>query len=132
MRAQVPTPLSAGPIRLGLLCLLVLTACDAGQLGPEGLCVGAVNVNGIFYRAASIYLPASADVSSEPYLIVSRNTGCLDQGEPADPLAHGESNFLAAGTKLHIQTGYEPAERLVHWSPIISEWIVLMPWPASP
>jgi hypothetical protein len=68
-----------------------------------------------------------ADVS-DVVLHVTRNTGCLDQGQPADPLAHGESNFLDAGTVLHRVVGFEPEQRLAHWAPLVGEWLVLAPW----
>ncbi|MBR9991150.1 MAG: hypothetical protein KFH98_15420, partial [Gemmatimonadetes bacterium] len=66
-------------------------------------------------------------VSPEPYLTISRNTGCLDQGQPGGDLAHGESNFLAVGTTLHRIAGSEPHEALAVWRPLIEEWEVLRP-----
>jgi hypothetical protein len=44
---------------------------------------------------------------------------------PADDLAHGESNFLPAGTTLHGIEGYEPTEALAFWADLIEEWEVV-------
>lgn len=127
MPASIPERLRAA--RTGL-CFAVLTmsaGCQSGQLGPEPLCVAVVNVNGVFFGASSEPRPSSNEVTSHPYLTVTRNTGCLDQGEPSDPLADGESNFLNAGVTLHTVDGHDPSKRLAYWSPTVSEWMVLMP-----
>jgi len=60
---------------------------------------------------------------------VTRNTGCLDTGQPADPLAPGESNFLDAGTALHRVSGFATTERLAYWAPVVSEWLAVSPLP---
>jgi hypothetical protein len=113
------------------VALIVLVGCDLSPAGPfasDGLCVAVINVGGVLYSRAS--LPSvPPDAVSDAFLHVTRNTGCLDQGQPADPLAPGESNFLDAGTVLHRVVGFRTEERLVHWSPVVAEWLVLMPMP---
>ena len=111
-----------------LFGLLAVTACGS-PTSTEGTCIAVVNVDGVFYGDAPDPRPTPAEVSSEPYLEITRNTGCLDQGEQADPLGHGESNFLEVGTTLHRIEGYEPGERLAHWAPVIGEWLALSPLP---
>jgi hypothetical protein len=104
-----------------------MLACDGGSTGPEGLCLAVVNVGGVFYTTpASPPSVAPADVS-DLFLEVTRDTGCLDQGEPSDELASGESNFLPAGTALHRVVGFEPEERLTYWAPVVQEWLPLAP-----
>lgn len=118
-------------VRTFSACLLVsfLSACDTGPAAPvvsEGLCVAVVNVGGVFYSPDSVPSVSQAEVS-DAVLNVTRNTGCLDQGQPADPLEHGESNFLDAGTVLHRVAGFEPEQRLAYWAPVVAEWLVLAP-----
>jgi hypothetical protein len=110
--------------------VVALTACEGGPSGPTvaGLCVGVVNVGGVFYTHASGASAPAADIG-DVHLTISRTTGCLDTGQPADPLAPGESNFLEARTALHRVEGYPAAERLAYWSPIVSVWLSLAPLP---
>lgn len=124
----------SGSIRSGVRTVLAavalgaaLAACDEGPVGAEGTCVAAVNIEGVTFTSSGAPAPPSNAVASTPYLTITRNTGCLDQGQPADPLAHGESNFLEVGTTLHTVEGYDATERLVYWSDVVDEWLVLEP-----
>lgn len=112
-----------------LLLGLTLAGCS-DPVAPEGSCVAVVNVHGVMYGTPSIEPPAASAVSAEAYLTITRSTGCLDEGQPSDPLAHGESNFLPVGATLHRIEGFEPEERLAHWSDVLEEWRVLAPHPA--
>jgi hypothetical protein len=90
--------------------------------------VAVVRLGGVFYTTAPLPPVPPGEIVGA-YLTVTRNTGCLDQGQPADPLAHGESNFLEAGTVLHLVAGYSAGERLAYWAPVVSQWLALAPLP---
>lgn len=81
------------------LLLLVSTACGDAT-GPDGACFAAVNVDGVLFGESDVLAPTEAELSNEPYLTITRNTGCLDEGQPGGELAHGESNFLPVGSEL--------------------------------
>ena len=100
---------------LSLAVASTLVGCDGSTTAAEGLCITAVNVDGAMFTLIEAPLPAAEAVSTEVYLTVTRDTGCLDQGEASDPLVHGESNFLPVGTTLHEVDGYGPDERLAVW-----------------
>jgi hypothetical protein len=114
-----------------VLLVAVVAACSE-PITSDRLCVTAVNVAGIIYGSSggpSAYADP-ATVSADVYATVTRNTGCQDEGGVRNvALAHGESNFLPAGTTLHRITGFEAAERLAVWRPLIGEWNVLLPRP---
>lgn len=115
--------------RLPLFLLpLILLGCSE-SVGLEGLCVAAVNVDGVDFRQIDVPSPGEEDLSDEPYLSITRNTGCLDEGQPGGELSHGESNFLAVGTELFEVDGFAPSERLAYWAEPIEEWRVLGPMP---
>ena len=98
-------------------------ACSSGSpTGVEGTCIAVVNVDGTFMTSVGDVV--AADSVTTTYLEVSRNTGCLDQGEPSDPLQSGESNFLPTGTELHRVIGFEPTERLAYRIGT-GEWLLL-------
>lgn len=99
-------------------------ACGGDPTGADGSCFAVVRVNGAFFTPTQP-APDRESVSTDVFLTVTRNTGCLDQGEPADPLVHGESNFLEAGTTLHTIKGFDPSERLAFYSDVIEEWLAL-------
>lgn len=113
---------------MSALLLVGLAGCD-DPIAVNGLCVAVVNVDDVMFLQASEESPATAAVSSDIYLTVTRNTGCLDQGEQAEPLSHGESNFLPVGTTLHQIEGFAPEARLAYWSSELEEWQVLAPDP---
>jgi hypothetical protein len=112
--------------RLLPLFALALACTEPAGL-VDGLCVAVVNIDGVFFGPLSGYPPAASEVSTESYLQITRNTGCLDEGQPSDPLRHSESNFLPAGTTLHTIAGFEPTERLAVWGSVLGEWQVLGP-----
>lgn len=112
---------------VALIVVALATACEDDLTGIEGLCINLVNVHGVGFGESSAGPLDPASVSSEPYLTVTLNTGCLDQGEPVDPWMHGESNFLEPGTTLHTIEGFDPAERLAVYYELIDEWQVLEP-----
>jgi hypothetical protein len=103
---------------------MLAVACGGDPTGADGSCFAVVSINGAFFTPTQP-APAQERVSTNVFLTVTRNTGCLDQGEPADPLAHGESNFLEAGTTLHTIEGFDSSERLAHYSEEIQEWLAL-------
>ena len=105
--------------------LLVLSACD-NPTELEGSCLAVVNVQGVFFTLAEASA-TSEEISEAPYLTITRNTGCLDQGQVARELAHGESNFLAVGSTLHTVAGFEASEGLAYYAPVVEEWVVLVP-----
>lgn len=104
-------------------------ACNDTPTAAEGTCAAVVNVHSVFFTESSAPTPAAETVSPEPYLTVTRRAECLDQGETGDPLAHGESSFLAVGTTLHQIEGHGPEERLAVKFDAIDEWRVLAPLP---
>lgn len=87
-------------------------ACGQSPVEVDGTCVAVVNVDGVYMTTEGGVVPV--DSVGVPYLTVGRSTGCLDQGEPNDPLGPGESNFLEAGTELRRVAGYEATERLAY------------------
>lgn len=105
----------------------VLGACGSGPTSAEELCVAVVNVHGTLFTTSGASPVAGDSVTAESYLTVSRNRGCSDQPQPAIALGHSESSFLPAGTGLHEVEGTDPAERLVFWSDVVNEWLVLEP-----
>lgn len=109
-----------------LLLALSLAGCS-DPVAATGACVALVNVNDVLY--SPVEPPTVAAVSSDIYLSITRNTGCLDTGQQAEALSHGESNFLPVGTTLHQIEGFDPEERLAHWSSEFEEWQVLAPDP---
>lgn len=123
-------PLESGWI-VALFVVALATACADVPTGIEGLCIKLVNVHGVAFGESSASPPDPASVSSEPYLTVTRNTGCLDQGEPADPWMHGESNFLEPGTTLHEIEGVDPTERLAFYDEFMQEWQAMEPVPTT-
>ncbi len=114
MMVSVWSRQSRGAVRvvLGLLVAAAAGACGQSPTDVEGTCVAVVNVDGVFMGTESGVVPA--DSVGDEYLTITRNTGCLDQGQPADPLAPGESNFLEVGTALHRVPGFGPTERLAY------------------
>lgn len=116
---RVALPLLAGAAMLGV------AACGGSGTDVEGTCIAVVNVNGVFMTPSGASIPP--DSVSDAYVSITRNTGCLDQGEPSSPLLHAESNFLAVGVSLHRVLGFEPDERLAVQRPT-GEWDVLVPW----
>lgn len=134
-----------------LLAVLTLAACSSA-IGPEASCIAVVNVDGIDFGPSPSPPLAAADLSDPgtPYAVVSRNTGCLDEGQnlegpvggPLGPpgsggvntgpgLAPGESNFLTEGTELYTVVGFEPSERLAYWADVVGEWLALEPYRAE-
>ena len=114
----------------GAALLVVFAACSDAVTNADASCVAGVNVDGVMFRPVGG--PGYADpaaVSAEPYLTISRYTGCLDEGQPGGDLAHGEANFLTVGTTLHRIAGFEPHEALAVWYPLIGEWEILRPAP---
>jgi len=112
--------------KLALLLAAVLWACGPSTVDVSGGCIAAVNVDGVLFTGGESLRVAPADVGSL-YVVVTRHTGCLDQGEPADPLGHGESNFLDVGTAIHRVVGFEADARLTYWSDVVDEWLPLTP-----
>lgn len=112
---------------VALIVVALATACEDDLTGIEGSCIALVNVHGVGFGESAAGPLDPASVASEPYLTVTRNTGCLDQGEPADPWMHGESNFLEPGTTLHAIEGFDPAERLAVYYELVDEWQALEP-----
>jgi hypothetical protein len=110
------------------LAVGLLAACGEATLDVDGSCVAVVNVGGTLYTPASLPSVAPADVGPV-HVEVTLDTGCLDQGQPSVELGHGESNFLDVGTKIHRVDGFEPEERLTHWSDVVEEWLLLAPAP---
>ena len=110
-----------------LAAVALAAACSDSATGLEGMCLAAVNVDGVIFVESAADPPDPTSASSAPYLTVTRNTGCLDQGEPSDPLMHAESNFLEPGTTLHTIDGFDPTERLAVYYELIDEWLPLAP-----
>lgn len=113
----------------GAALLVVFASCSDPVATDDASCIAAVNVDGVMFHPVggpAGYADPSA-VSAEPYLTISRHTGCLDEGQPGGDLAHGESNFMAVGTTLHRIAGSEPHEALAVWLPLIGEWEILRP-----
>jgi hypothetical protein len=108
------------------LSVWALAGCGRDPLGVEASCVAAVNVDGILMTTSGEVVPP--DSVSAAYVIVERNTGCLDQGQPHEPLGPGASNFLAEGTSIHRTLGYPTRERLTYRDDI-GEWRTLIPIP---
>lgn len=115
--------------RRSLLLMLVITlfGCGDSATGPEASCIAVVNIDGVFYGPDDADAADPTAVATEPYLEITRNTGCLDEGQVEDPLAHGESNFLPVGTELHTIDGFDASERLAWWNDTLDEWSVLRP-----
>lgn len=113
-----------GAIRaLFLLAVTVgAVACGSSLTDLDGTCVAVVNVDGVFLTTEGGVLPA--DSVGDEHLSITRNTGCLDEGQPADPLGSGESNFLEVGTALHRVPGFAPIERLAYRIGT-GEWLTL-------
>lgn len=113
IRALVPLAVTLGA-----------AACGSSPVDLDRTCVAVVNVDGVFLTSEGSVLPA--DSVGEEHLSITRNTGCLDQGQPVDPLGPGESNFLEVGTALHRIAGFAPTERLAYriatgeWSTLAS------------
>jgi hypothetical protein len=113
-----------------VLALGLLAGCGESTLSvADGSCVAVVNVDGTFYGPASLPSLPPAEVGPV-YLIVTANTGCLDQGQPPVELESGMSNFLDSGTELRRVAGFEPEVRLTYWAPVVGEWLALAPHPA--
>ena len=114
------------PLVLGLL----LAACGESSVGSvEASCVAGVNVDGTTFTSGGPHRVEPEDVG-DVYMEVSVYTGCQDEGVVRDgPWEPGVSNFLAVGTQLHRVDGFEPRERLTHWSDVIDEWLPLIPLP---
>jgi hypothetical protein len=111
---------------LAIIGLTLLTACGGSLLGVDGSCVAVVNVGGTLFTPLDSALVQAGDIE-EVVVVVSLDTGCLDQGEPSSPLGHGESNFLEVGTEIRRVTGYAAEERLTYWAPVVAEWLALAP-----
>lgn len=116
-------------IRILPLLLLLLFAACSDSTGPDGACVAAVNVDGVLFGAIDAPSPSEAELSDEPYLTITRNTGCLDEGQPGGDLSHAESNFLPVGSELFEIGGFAASERLAYWADSVEEWQVLGPMP---
>lgn len=140
------------PAVLSLMVAGTFAACGEGStLAPEASCIAVVNVGGILYGPSSAPAVDPVDLSGDPYVVVTRNTGCLDEvqgrtgplGGKLEPpgggggvttgstLAPGESNFLPEGSELYAISGFEPAERLAYWASVVGEWRVLEPWESA-
>jgi len=109
--------------------LSLFAGCRRGPTGVDATCIAAVNVHGVLYVPTSIPSLDSTKVETDVYLTVTRDTGCLDQGEPGASLADGESNFLPVGTTLHRITDTPPEWRLAYWEPEVHVWRALEPPP---
>ena len=116
---------------LAAVALVPLVGCGDDATGPEALCLAVVNVEGVIFAEVAGGPVAPELVSSEPVLTVTRNTGCLDMGQPSEPLASGESNYLEVGTTLHAIEGFDPTERLAVYSELIDEWTPIGPTEAG-
>lgn len=119
----MPAPRS---VLLLLLLLVGLPGCS-DPVASDGLCLTAVNVGGVLFTLAEGDAPAAAAVVQEPLVTVTRNSGCLDQGEADVELAPGESNFLPVGTTIHRITGYDADERLAVLYGVSGGWQALAP-----
>ncbi len=111
MRALFPLAVAVGAV-----------ACGSSLTDLDGTCVAVVNIDGVFLTSEGGVLPA--DSVGDEHLSITRNTGCLDQGQPADPLGPGESNFLEVGTALHRIPGFAHTERLAYRIGT-GEWLTL-------
>jgi len=109
---------------LVLLCLL-LVMCEE-PAGNDVTCAAAVNVDGVLYEELQTPVDETT-VSPEVYLTLSANPGCQDEGEPAGRLKPGQSNYLPAGTELHVVDGFDPSERLAFRDDLFDQWRGLAP-----
>jgi hypothetical protein len=107
-----------------LFCAAIAAACgeSPSEIDIEGTCIAVANVDGVMMTTANGVL--AADSVGAQYLSVTRRTGCLDQGQPSQPLAPGESNFLEVGTALHRVPGFGATERLAYQI-FTGEWLTL-------
>lgn len=116
---------------LFLLLLAVLAACS-NPLATDGMCAAVVNIHDVMFVPSGDPSAGQATVSSDVYLTITRTTGCQDtpgaEGPDDDPLAHGESNFLAMGTTLHRVEGFGADERLAFRDDDMEEWRTLVPY----
>lgn len=107
-----------------------MSSCGGeGILAPDATCIAAVNVHGVHYVLSPLVAVTPADISSEPDVEITRNTGCLDQGEPAEDLAHGSRTSFRPARRFTESRGTSPSTRWPFGADLIAEWQVVSPMP---
>lgn len=125
-----------GATGVSSIVVLVMVSGCGDVAGPAAVCPPLVNVQSVLFasEAGVAPLPASS-VSAEAVSEVTAQKPCIDVN-PRDGdnvLRPGESNFLAAGTKLHAVEGFAAGERLAFLAfpdgVEAGEWHTLVPLP---
>ncbi|HSJ14228.1 MAG TPA: hypothetical protein VK939_07425 [Longimicrobiales bacterium] len=128
-------------IRNPVLALVAIAAiaCSADDpVSIDGLIVPSVVVDGVTYFPDGSQ--NISDIAIGPvHATVQRRVDC-SRGRWLDsfthvsaycPLDDGESNFLDAGTPIHLTDGVPAGERLAFYYEYGSEWVALIPQPGT-